>query len=63
MATEVSLQDITTGVPVFYSNYQGAHDNTNDYDVISIYANLDEQIVLKNLIENRNRDKSDGYRL
>lgn len=63
MAAEVSLRDITTGVPFFYSNYQDAPDNANDYDVISIYANLDEQIVLKNLIENRNRDKSDGYRL
>ncbi|MBK6504652.1 MAG: hypothetical protein IPG02_03085 [Ignavibacteria bacterium] len=51
MATEVSLRDITTGVPVFYSKYEDARDNANDYDVISIYANLDEQIVLKNLVD------------
>lgn len=51
MAAEVSLRDITTGVPVFYSNYEDARDNANNYDVISIYANLDEQIVLKNLVD------------
>ncbi len=44
MASEVSLRDITTGVPVFYSNYEDAHDNANDYDEINIYANLDECI-------------------
>jgi hypothetical protein len=51
MATEVSLRDITTGLPVFYSKYEEARDNANDYDVISIYANLDEQIILKNLVD------------
>ncbi|MCB0727090.1 MAG: hypothetical protein KDD00_06470 [Ignavibacteriae bacterium] len=51
MSTEVSLRDITTGVPVFYSKYEEARDNANDYDVISIYANIDEQIVLKNLVD------------
>ena len=51
MAAEVSLRDITTGVPVFYSNYEDARDNANDYDVISIFAYLDEQIVLKNLVD------------
>jgi hypothetical protein len=50
-ATEVSVRDIDTGVPVFYSTYKDARDNANDYDVISIYANLNEQIKLKNLVD------------
>ncbi|MCB0726292.1 MAG: hypothetical protein KDD00_02435 [Ignavibacteriae bacterium] len=46
MATEVSLRDIDTGIPVFYSTYSAARSAAGAGDVISIYANLTEQITL-----------------
>ncbi len=46
MATEVSLRDIETGIPEFYSTYGAARSAAGTGDVISIYANLTEQIIL-----------------
>lgn len=42
MATEVSVRNITTGVPVFYATYSAASAAANAGDVISIYKNLTE---------------------
>lgn len=51
MATEVSLRKISSGLITFYSTYSDASDNAEEYDVISIYADLDEQLILKNLVD------------
>ncbi|MEO6694834.1 MAG: hypothetical protein ABIY50_03305, partial [Ignavibacteria bacterium] len=51
MATEVSVRDIATGVPVFYLTYAAARAAANSGDVISIYKNLNEQIELKNGVD------------
>lgn len=51
MATEVSVRNITSGEQIFYSTYDDARANASDGDVISIYADLDEQIILKNLVD------------
>ena len=51
MATEVSLRKISSGLITFYSTYADASDNAEEYDVISIYADLNEQLILKNLVD------------
>jgi hypothetical protein len=46
MATEVSLKSGSTGEFTFYSNYADARGSAGPGDVIFIWADLDEQIVL-----------------
>jgi hypothetical protein len=51
MATEVSIRHLSTGDIDFYSTYADARDNADAGDVISIYANLEESIVLKDEVD------------
>ncbi len=51
MATEVSVRDIVTGDPIFYSTYSAARSNASTGDVISIHKNLTEQIELKDGVD------------
>jgi hypothetical protein len=51
MATEVSVRNLSTGDVDFYSTYADAYDNADSGDVISIYANLEEPIILKDEVD------------
>ena len=47
MATEVSVRNGSTGAIIFYSTYAAARSAASSGDTINIWANLDEQILLK----------------
>lgn len=49
--SQVSVRNIDTGGIVFYSTYDEARSAASAGDVISIYANLNEQIVLKDGVD------------
>lgn len=53
MATEVAVIAATTGVVTYYSTYAAARSASNSGDTIEIWADLDEQIILKDSVDIR----------
>lgn len=49
--TEISLKAKSTGALTYYSTYADARSAANAHDVIQIWADLDEQIVLKDGVD------------
>jgi len=51
MATEVSVKAASTGTVLYYSTYSAARSTASSGDVIQIWADLDEQIILKDGVD------------
>lgn len=51
MATEVAVINASSGVQTFYSTYAAARSAASSDDLIQIWADLDEQILLKNGVD------------